>query len=202
MQDVLLFMTEASVKRFVKSICSFVPLSAEIKDSFNVVNTFFTPEQIKEMGAPKEIMPLFHIDLMLGEDGRPKYSTSAKEVVQTILGIFQNGIRSLHEINQVEQKLLPHLFKSNQKMFLKAIRLPEYRPEEPDPLDKSQLPDDSIWLYDEYDTLRTKVTDIIEPLDKYIETYARFENEYKFDPVTEMAQYDDPENWPDVETLK
>jgi hypothetical protein len=102
MQDVLLFMTEASVKRFVKTICSFVPISATVHDSFNVTNTFFTEEQIKEMGAPKEIIPLFHIDLMLGEDGRPKYSTSGKEAVQTIIGIFESGIRSLHEINQVE----------------------------------------------------------------------------------------------------
>jgi beta-mannanase len=87
-------------------------------------------------------------------------------------------------------------------MYLKAIQLPKYRPIDPDPNDKSQLPDDSTWLYDEYDTMRNKITDIIEPLDKYIETYAKFEAEYNFNPDAEIAQFEDPENWPDVETLK
>lgn len=87
-------------------------------------------------------------------------------------------------------------------MFLKAIALPDYRPEEPDPSNKSELPDEKTWLFDEYDKLRSCITDIIEPLDNYIKTYAQYEKEYTFDPTTEMAQYEDPENWPDVETLK
>jgi dynein heavy chain len=111
MQDTLQYMTEKSVKRFVAAICDFVPLSCEVHDSFNVINTYYTEEQIKELGAPKEKIPLFHIDLTVGEDKRPKYSTSAKEVVSSILAIFDAGIKSLQEITQVEQKLLPHLFK-------------------------------------------------------------------------------------------
>jgi len=202
MQDSLLYMTEASVKRFVQAIIDFVPIGCEVKDSNTVVNTFYTEEQIKQMGAPKEKIPLFHIDLQLGEDGRPCYSTSAKETVQTILVIFQNGVKSLQEINQVEQKLLPHLFKSNQKMFLKAISLPDYRPEEPDANNKSELPDDRTWLFDEYNRLRESITQIIAPMEAYIETYAKYEKEYQFDPAKEMEQYDDPENWPDVETLR
>jgi dynein heavy chain len=199
MQDTLLYMTQDSVKRFVESIIEFVPIGCEVKNSFEVINTFYTEAQIKEMGAPKEKIPLFKIDLMLGDDSRPKYSTSANEVVSTILTIFQNGVKSLQEINQVEQKLLPHLFKSNIKMFLKAVNLPEYRPEDPDPSDKGQLPDETTWLFDEYDKLRTAITTIISPLDDYIKTYNRFEKEYVFDPNKEMLQYEDPENWPEVD---
>lgn len=202
MQDTLLYMTESSVKRFVNSIIDFVPLTCTVKNSFEVENVFYTPEQIKEMGAPKEKIPLFKIDLMLGDDSRPKYSTSAHEVVSTILTIFQNGIKSMQEINQVEQKLLPHLFKSNIKMYLKAVQLPEYRPEDPDPDDKSQLPDEYTWIFDEYDKLRTAITKIISPLEEYIQTYNRFEKEYQFDPNKEMAQYEDPDNWPEVDVLK
>lgn len=95
MQDTLLYMTQESVKRFVNSVIDFVPLTCEVKDSFQVVNTFYTEEQIKELGAPKEKIPMFQIDLMLDESSRPKYSTNAKEVVQTILTIFKNGIESL-----------------------------------------------------------------------------------------------------------
>jgi hypothetical protein len=47
------------------------------------------------MGAPKEKIPLFHIDLTVGDDKKPRYSQSAKEVVSSILTIFENGIKSL-----------------------------------------------------------------------------------------------------------
>jgi dynein heavy chain len=102
MEDTLYYMTKASVKRFVDAICEFVPISVEVIDSFNVKNTFYTEEQIKEMGAPKEKLPLFHIDLTVGEDKTPQYSNPPQDVVQLILSIFDAGIKSLQEISQVE----------------------------------------------------------------------------------------------------
>jgi hypothetical protein len=47
------------------------------------------------MGAAKDKIPLFSIDLQLGEDGMPAYSTEPSDVVMTILTIFENGIKSL-----------------------------------------------------------------------------------------------------------
>lgn len=44
MEDTLLYMTEASVKRFVAAICDFVPISTEIKNSNEVENTYYTAE--------------------------------------------------------------------------------------------------------------------------------------------------------------
>ena len=99
MEDTLYYMTKVSVKKFVQAICDFVPIDVTINDSFNVVNTFYTPEQIKLMGAPREKLPLFHIDLTVGEDKKPSYSTSPQEVVQLILSIFDAGVKSLQEIN-------------------------------------------------------------------------------------------------------
>ena len=87
-------------------------------------------------------------------------------------------------------------------MFLKAVVKPDYRPHDPNPDDQRELPDENTWVFDEYDKLRTVITNIIEPLDQYILTYNRFEDEYKFDPDEEMAKYEDPENWPDVAELK
>ena len=98
MEDTLLYMTEASVKRFVKAICEFVPISTEIVNSNVVNNQYYTDEEIKAMGAPKQKMPLFDIDLTVGEDRKPMYSYSAQEVVFSILTIFDNGIKSLQEI--------------------------------------------------------------------------------------------------------
>ena len=106
-------MTQSSVKRFFAAIVEFVPIDVKIIDSFRVENTFYTEEQIREMGAPKEKIPLFQIDLTIGEDRRPKYSSTSEEVIQTILTIYDDGIKSLQEISQVEQKLLPHLFKNS-----------------------------------------------------------------------------------------
>jgi hypothetical protein len=117
------------------------------------------------MGAPKEKLPLFHIDLTVGEDKKPTYSTTPNEVVQLILSIFDAGIKSLQEINQVEQKLLQHLFKSNEKQYLKATVRPEYRPEDPDPENKKELPDENTWVFEEYDKLRECITQVIDPLE-------------------------------------
>jgi len=87
-------------------------------------------------------------------------------------------------------------------MHLKATVRPEYRPEEPNPEDKRELPDENAWVFDEYSHLRDVIANVIEPLDLYIATYSRFEQEYKFDPDAEMAPYEDPENWPEVDELK
>jgi hypothetical protein len=56
-------MTEDSVKRFVNSVCDFVPISVKVTSSNEVKNTFYTEEQIKSMGAAKDKIPLFSIDL-------------------------------------------------------------------------------------------------------------------------------------------
>jgi len=199
MQDTLLYMTEASVKRFVKAICNFVPLDCKVIDANHVNNVYYTPEEVAEMGAPKPKIPLFHIDLTVGEDRRPRYSTSAKEVVGSILTIFDAGIKSLQEINQVEQKLLPHLFKTNAKMFLKATHRPDYRPEEPNPEDMKELPDENTWVFDEFSKLRDCITKIIEPLERYIVTFDKYQKEYDLDPEKIMGQWSDPDDWPEVD---
>jgi len=87
-------------------------------------------------------------------------------------------------------------------MLLKATVRPEYRPEEPNPLDKRELPDENTWVFDEYSKLREVITKIIDPMEAYILTYNRFKNEYEFDPDKEMKQYEDPENWPEVDVLR
>jgi len=87
-------------------------------------------------------------------------------------------------------------------MFLKSTYRPDYRPEEPNPEDKRELPDENTWVFDEFNTLRDCITKIIEPMKEYKSMYDQYDKEYKFDPDKEMAQYDDPENWPDVETLR
>jgi hypothetical protein len=161
MEDTLLKMTEKSVHRFVDSICSFLPISSVVKAPNDVLNTYYTVEQIKALGAPKPKFPLFVIDMQIDEDNRPTFSHAPIDVVQSILKTFDHGLSALQEIGQLEQKLMPALFKSNQKSFLKVPIKPDSMPDAPDPADKRQLPDPNAWIYSAYEKLRSKIADCV-----------------------------------------
>jgi len=60
---------------------------------------------------------------------------------------------------------MPHFFKSNQKAFLKVPLLPEERPKLPDNSSgRRELPDENIWVYDQYERLCTEIQKSVEPL--------------------------------------
>ena len=184
MQDTLLFMTQDSVQRFVEKICWFIPHETEVTDAYKVKNTYYTPEEVEKMGAPKDKIPLFDINLELSSDGKTvQYSTPIKEVVRDILHIFDHGIKQMQEIQQIEQKLLPHLFKSNQKNYLKATIKPQFRPVDPDPNDPREMPDPNTWVYDEYDKLYNTILKMLTPMEEYFACYDKYAKENdKLDP--------------------
>jgi hypothetical protein len=87
-------------------------------------------------------------------------------------------------------------------MYLKATTRPDFRPEEPNPEDLRELPNENTWVFDEFNKLRDCIADVIEPLDRYIVEYDKYQKEYALDPVKFMAQWADPEDWPEVDVLK
>jgi len=88
-------------------------------------------------------------------------------------------------------------------MYLKATKKPQSRPEEPSPDNPAELPDPNAWVFEEYAKLRDTISKIIEPMNDYFATYAKFEKENDtLDPEAEMKKYEDPENWPSVDELK
>ena len=98
---------------------------------------------------------------------------------------------------------MPHLFKSNQKNYLKATVIPETRPEEPDPDDPRAMADENAWIYEQKCRLRDTIATIIEPMEEYFKTYAKFEKENDaLSPEKEAAKYEDPDNWPQVDELR
>ena len=97
---------------------------------------------------------------------------------------------------------MPHLFKTNIKMFLKSTLRPDLRPDEPDPSDKKALPDENAWVYDAYNIMREKLEEAIKPLDTYINTYGKYDKEYKLDPVAFIKKLDDDDNPPEIDFLK
>ena len=73
----------------------------------------------------------------------PEYNMHPMDIVYTVMKIFDKGIETLQEITQLEQKLLPHLFKSNLKMYYKATIRPEQAPLPRNPEDPTSLVDEN-----------------------------------------------------------
>jgi hypothetical protein len=179
-----------------------------VKDAYQVENVFYTQEELDTTyagGAPPEKFPLFHIDLNLSEDGKNlQFSSDPKEVVTSIMNIFNDGIKSLQEIPQVEQKLLTDLFRSNTKMYLKACVKPHTKPLEPDPDHPPCIPDPNAWVYEAYMKLQNTISTIIEPLEDYFKTFEKYQKENDtLDPEKVLKELDecDPTDWPAVDEL-
>jgi dynein heavy chain len=92
--------------------------------------------------------PLFILDLNL-KKGQiiPQYSTDPADIVSKIMEVFDEGIKCLQAIPQLEPILLKHLFKTHKKT-LKAPTIPLEKPALPDPAKKHILPDENTWLWE------------------------------------------------------
>jgi hypothetical protein len=87
-------------------------------------------EILKEEEAKRFPKPLFVLDLVPGKNGGliPKYSTTPADIVTRVKGVFEEGVKVLTEIPQLEQHLLPKLFKSNTLKNIKAPIIPPKKP--------------------------------------------------------------------------
>ena len=202
MEDTILQLARRSVKNYVDSIIWFLPLTTTVIGTGKVKNQYYSDDEIKEIGAKKKKWPLFKIDLVLNEDNEVVYSHEPDDVVLIILKTFENGLLALQEIPQLEQKLMPHFFKSNQKMYLKVPVKPSQMPEAPDREDKKALPDENTWVYKEYQRLQSKVYECIEPLEQYLETFKVYKDEYKLDPDKVIEELADEESPPEPMDLR
>ena len=203
MQDTLLSITQRSVNQFVESVLKFLPKEVRIIDSNTVENIFFTQEELEADDQLKDPFPLFQIDLTTDQTtNEPRYSSSPAEISSVVQTIFDKGINNLRDIPSPEQKVLPHLFKTGAKTFLKSSLRPLFKPEDPDPRDKKLLPDENGWIYALYHELTSKVDDAVEPLNVYIKTYSKYDKEYKLDPDSVIKKLDDEDNPPDIDSIK
>ncbi len=202
MQDTLLAITQRSATQFVDAILKFLPISVKVIDSNTVENVFHTKEEKEANDQLKDPFPLFQIDLTTDSNNEPRFSSTPAEISLIVQSIFDKGINNLKDIPSPEQKVLPHLFKSNIKTYLKATIRPLYQPEDPDPKDKKTLPDENAWVYKLYHSLTTRIDEAVEPLNAYIKTYAKYDKEYKLDPVAYVKKLDDEDNPPEIEALR
>jgi len=75
-------------------------------------------EEFRKEKVPK---PLFVLDLVL-KPGHliPQYSSDPEAIVKAVMDIFDEGIKSMQEIQQLEPLLLRHLFRTHGTKMIKA----------------------------------------------------------------------------------
>ena len=131
----------------------------------------------------KDPEPLFDLDLIKKIGNLiPTYSTNPEDIVTKIMSVFDDGIEILQKIPQLEPILLKHLFKTHTKKTIKAPIRPRHKPNLPDPAKKSVLPDEYTWLWDAYDSIRQALTESIQPLYSYVQTFEQFKDENDLEP--------------------
>jgi dynein heavy chain len=153
MQDTVLNLCKDSVQEFVNFMLAYIPDSTTIKSTAIVHNTFsrkgIVEEQEEESAnlvpraddlpevidtkmwlasqfkKDKNPEPLYVLDLIL-KNGQliPTFSTLPQNIVQSIRDIFEDGVKCLQEIPQLEPILMKHLFKTHGKKTIKAPIIP------------------------------------------------------------------------------
>lgn len=153
----------------------------------------------------KDPEPLFVLDLILKPNQLiPNYSVEPRDIVSKILEVFDEGIECLQQIPQLEPILLRHLFKTHGKKMLKAPLRPREEPKRKpeDPANKKFLPDENIWLWDAYYTIKSNLERSIEPLYEYVKTFQKFEGENKLNPDRFVKSLDEGDTPITAEGLK
>lgn len=80
--------------------------------------------------------------------------------------------------------------------------IPTERPAPPDQNDKKQIEDENSWVYEQMLKLREKIEKASMPLSQYLETYRKYEDQYKLNPEEVIKAMDDEENPVDIDAIR
>ena len=201
MQDTVLTLSKNSVQEFVDFLLSFIPEETIVNSTADVKIRFKTVYDAITQEPKPEPKPLFVLDLIM-KPGQlmPQYGTDPKDVLRTVLDIFDAGNKTLTEIPQLEPQLLKHLFKTHVKKMLKAPIRPDEKPIPPEK--PNILPNENTWLWDAYELIRDNLEKAIAPLQDFLATFAAFESEHKLIPEKYVKTLNDEENPASVEEIK
>lgn len=86
------------------------------------------------------------------------------------------------------------------KAPLRPREEPKRKPD--DPGNKKFLPDENIWLWDSYNSIRTSLEKCVEPLYEYVKTFNKFEGENKLNPDRFVRSLDEGEQQITAEGLR
>lgn len=97
--------------------------------------------------------------------------------MQSVREVFEEGIKCLQEIPQLEPRLLQALFKTHAKKTIKAPIIPQEKPKIPEKEEKKALIDENLWLWDAFEKLIVNLERAVLPLDLYVKTFSAFQAE-------------------------
>lgn len=217
----MLNLCKDSVHEFVDFMLAYIPDTTKIESTAVVHNTFALkgveepeeesvnlmpkPDDLPEVIETKKWLasmfkkdknpePLYVLDLIL-KNGQliPTFSTLPQNIVQSIRDIFEDGVKCLQEIPQLEPILMKHLFKTHGKKTIKAPIIPQEKPKPVDKNDKKKLPDENTWLWDACEKLLAEMERAILPLNDYVQTFAAFDKENALNPDKYVKELDSVE---------
>lgn len=225
MQDAVLTLCKDSVKNFVTEIVKYMPDETSIFTTSKVENKFikkFMKESHKALSVHSEEAlkesdeeanaseedekeedpnPLFLLDLVLKPgDALPKYSTDPDEIVKIVCTIFDEGIKALQAIPQLEPILLKKLFKTHSKQMLKAPIRPLTEPRIPER--KNILPDENTWLWEAYKQVENAMKKAVAPLKEFLNTFKQFQEQNVLNPDMYMKTLNNIDKPASVDEIK
>ena len=141
---------------------------------------------------------LFQINITKKDEKTLEYTTKEADLIKDVMQIFDDGLERMQKISQVEPLLLPNLIKAGKNGIpLKTIT----RPKGGKPLPKTkdeikegfELNEDSIWIWEKYETLIASLKKACEPLQPYLDTFKEFKEYIELDPYARIKEIKDDE---------
>jgi dynein heavy chain len=228
MQDTVLNLCKNSVHEFLDFMLSYIPDETLITNTATVKNVYKNRQLEKEdsddeipvfdsdlegvkackiwvnrtFKKNKDPEPLFQLDLIPPKQGQliPNFNNTPESVVKKVQEIFEEGIKSLQEIPQLEPILLHRLFRNKSKKNIKAPTIPVEEPKEPENVKGKvrQLIDENVWLWHAFEKLNKNMMRAIKPLEEYVKTFGNFqaENELSADAwIQKIEEMPENERW-------
>ena len=141
---------------------------------------------------------LFQINITKKDEKTLEYTTKEADLIKDVMQIFDDGLERMQKISQVEPLLLPNLIKAGKNGIpLKTIT----RPKGGKPLPKTkdeikegfELNEDSIWIWEKYESLIASLKKACEPLQPYLDTFQEFKEYIELDPYARIKEIKDDE---------
>ena len=174
--------------------------SNEIKKIDNIEN--LNQDEDEYLINPGEKWPLFKVNLVKREDKNVDITTKPEELIKDIKILFEEALKKMQKVPQVEPELLSNLIKKaeGQTIPLKSIIKAGKSKPEPTPSSRIsegyELNDDSIWIWDMYLRLEKNLKIAVEPIKSYIATFDIFKDDLNLEVNQRVKNIkDDKENW-------
>jgi hypothetical protein len=198
MQDAMFSMIRRCYFGFYDFFVGYIPDEVEIKKCNSVKNTYADGNVIDhqtkdEYWTPKkeDHLPIFLVSLTKSaKENVFQFSTSPEFFKTTLLLQFTVPLDSFQDITDIEQKILPELFK-NQK-FDKFIKVPKRPLKQPEKMEFGSLviEDENQWLFELHEKFEVLFTKAVAPLKEYIKTFDKYLDNLAIEPDEKIKEWD------------